>query len=151
MGTTKPRMEHLIGIIEGIDRRLSSVATTLSYDGRLIFVKSVLAAIPNYAMCTIKLPLGFLDHVENSCRNFLWKGKDIEKKGKCLVKWETVCKPKEAGGLGIKSLRIQNNALMMKNLFKFMNRANIPWVQLIWQAYYHGNKLPQSTNSCGSF
>ena len=116
MGTTKPKMEHLIGIIERIDRRLSGVATTLSYDGRLIFVKSVVAAIPNYAMCSMKLPLGFINHVENSTRNFLWKGKDIEKKGKCLVKWEKVCLSKEPGGLGVKNLRIQNNALIMKNL-----------------------------------
>ena len=107
-------MEHLIGILEGIDRRLSGVATTFSYDGRLIFVHSVLAAMPNFAMCSIKLPLGFLDHAENSCRNFLWKGKEIDKKGKCLVKWDKVCRPKTAGGLGIKKLRIQNNALIMK-------------------------------------
>ena len=50
----------------------------------------------------MKLPLGFLDHVENSARNFPWKGKEIVKKGKCLVKWEKVCLPKLAGGLGVK-------------------------------------------------
>ena len=36
MGTTKPRMEHLIGILERIDRRLTGISTTLSYDGRLV-------------------------------------------------------------------------------------------------------------------
>jgi hypothetical protein len=33
------------------------------------------------------------------------RGKEIEKKGKCLVKWEKVCKPKNAGGLGVLHLR----------------------------------------------
>jgi hypothetical protein len=55
----------------------------------------MIAAIPNYVMCSLKLPLGFLDHVEGTARGFLWRSKDIEKKGNCLVKWEKVCKPKK--------------------------------------------------------
>jgi hypothetical protein len=107
-------------------------------------VKSIISAIPNYGMCILKLPLGFLDHVDNSSRNFFWKGKDIEQKGKCLVKWYNVCKPKKAGGLGVLNLRTQNIALLLKFLFKFMNRQDIPWVQLIWQAHYSNGKFPKA-------
>jgi hypothetical protein len=32
-----------------------------------------------------------------------------------------------------------------------MNRQDIPWVQLIWQAHYSNGKIPQSSNACGSF
>ena len=32
-----------------------------------------------------------------------------------------------------------------------MNHEDIPWVTLIWQAHYQGNKLPQARNLCGSF
>jgi hypothetical protein len=148
MGTTKPKMDDLIGILQRIDRRLVGISDTLSYDGRLTVVKSFIAAIPNYGMCILKLPLGFLDHVDNSSRNFFWKGKDIEKKGKCLVKWENVCKPKKAGVLGVLNLRTQNIALLMKNLFKFMNKQDIPWVHLIWRAHYANGKT-QSSNACG--
>jgi hypothetical protein len=102
-------------------------------------------------MCILKLPLGFLDHLDNSSRNFLWKGKDFQQKGKCLVKWENVCKPKKAGGLGVLNLRTQNVALLLKNLFKFMNKQDIPWVNLIWQAHYSNGTIPQSSNACGSF
>ena len=76
---------------------------------------------------------------------------EIEKRGKCLVKWDKVCKPKKAGGLGVLDLRTQNNALMIKFLHKFMNRMDIPWVQLIWHAHYQNHKLPQSSGPCGSF
>jgi hypothetical protein len=151
MGTTSPRIDDLIGILQRIDRRLVGIADTLSYDGRLTVVKSIISAIPNYGMCILKLPLGFLDHVDNSSRYFFWKGKDIEQKGKCLVKWENVCKPKKSGGLGVLNLRTQNIALLLKFLFKFMNRQDIPWVQLIWQAHYSNGKIPQSSNACGSF
>ena len=32
-----------------------------------------------------------------------------------------------------------------------MNRKDIPWVTLIWQAHYPNGKIPQSTGPCGSF
>ena len=131
LGTTKPRIDDLIGIIERIDRRLVGIADTLSYDGRLVVVKSIISSIPNYAMCTFKVPLGFLDHIEGSSRGFLWRGKDIDKKGKCLVKWENVCKSKQDGGLGVLNLCTQNIGLLMKYIYKFMNQKDIPWETLI--------------------
>ena len=32
-----------------------------------------------------------------------------------------------------------------------MNQKHIPWVNLIWQAHYQDDKLPQSRAPCGSF
>ena len=114
-------------------------------------IKSIISAIPNFAMCTLKLPLGFLDYIEGSTRGFFWRGKDIHKKGKCLVKWENVCKPKRLGGLGILNLRTQNIALLMKYIFKFMNKDDLPWVKLIWKAHYENDRLPQNNRPVGSF
>jgi hypothetical protein len=86
MGTTRPKMEDLIGIIQRIDRRLVGIADTLSNDGRLIVVKTVISAISNFAMCILKLPLGFLDHVEGSSRFFLERQRDqTEREVSCQV------------------------------------------------------------------
>jgi hypothetical protein len=49
---------------------------------------------------------------------------------------------KKRGGLGVIRLRLQNDALLMKNLDKFFNKANLPWVKLIWSQYYSNGKLP---------
>jgi hypothetical protein len=84
MGTTKPKMYDLIGILQRINRRLVGIADACSYDGRLTMVKSVIAALPNYGMCILKLPLGFWDHVENSSRNFFRKGKILKRKENVL-------------------------------------------------------------------
>jgi hypothetical protein len=35
-------------------------------------------------------------------------------------------------------------------LDKFYNRADVPWVQLIWRSYYT-NSVPHSNRPCGSF
>jgi hypothetical protein len=101
----------------------------LAYSFGVVTIKSVLSAMTNYAMFSMSVHLTCLDYAEKSCRNFLWHGKDINKSGNCLVQREKVCLPKSAGGLGILSLRDQNNALMMKNLYEFYNGKDIPWVQ----------------------
>lgn len=59
-------------------------------------------------------------------------------------------KPKEKGGLGIINLRLQNDALLMKHLTKFYNKADIPWVRLVWSGYYT-NRVLHATREMGLF
>jgi len=58
--------------------------------------------------------------------------------------------PKLKGGLGVKDIYIQNEALLIKHLVKFYNKADVPWVQLIWSAYYQNN-VPHLSTAKGSF
>lgn len=39
-------------------------------------------------------------------------------------------------------IRKQNEALLLKNLHKFFNRLDIPWVSLVWEKHYRNGKLP---------
>ena len=54
------------------------------------------------------------------------------------------------GGLGVLNLKIQNEALLLKSLHKFYNRADTPWVHLLWNTYYTG-RIPYALAPCGSF
>ena len=67
-----------------------------------------------------------------------------------MVAWTTVRRPKNQGGLGVLNINIQNNALLLKNLHKFFNTLNIPWVNLIWDTYYNNGQVP-GHNLVGSF
>jgi len=58
--------------------------------------------------------------------------------------------PKEKGGLGIKDLYLQNEALLLKHLHKFYNKAHLPWVHLICNTYYQ-HKVPYVAPARGSF
>jgi hypothetical protein len=131
MGTTKPKIEHFIFITERIDKRLSGIATNLSYDGRLIVVKSIIISMLNYAMCTTKVPLTILDHVEESARVFSVQVKKLRRE---VNAWSN-----------------GNKALLMKNIHKFMNREDILWVQLIWNAHYQPYYTPHNIALVGSF
>jgi hypothetical protein len=63
--------------------------------------------------------------------------KDNKIQGKCLASWEMMCKPKDQGGLEILNLRLQNQAVLMKNMHTFYNHSDIPWVNHVWQAHYN--------------
>lgn len=58
--------------------------------------------------------------------------------------------PKEEGGLGVINIEEQNKALLLKNLHKIFNKAQIPWVQIVWEKHYANGRLPNTTKK-GSF
>lgn len=68
--------------------------------------------------------------IEQYMRHCLWRGSDINNNKPPLVAWELVTLPKSEGGLGIKKMAVQNDVLLMKNLHKFFNHANVPWDKL---------------------
>jgi hypothetical protein len=43
-----------------------------------------------------------------------------------LVAWKKVTRPKMKGGLGVIKLRVHNEVLLLKNLHKFFNKADLP-------------------------
>jgi hypothetical protein len=78
-------------------------------------------------------------------RHCLWRKKDLENKSSPLADWDLVCLPKDHGGIGVTNLTFQSNCLLMKNLHKFFNRANIPWVNLLWEVYYSTHVPPSKS------
>jgi hypothetical protein len=150
MGTTKPRVEDFTPLMDRIERRLTSCSSLLSYTGRLEMVNTVLSSTATYAMCSLKLPKGVIDNIDRARKQCLWRGQSQQKKGGNLAAWPMVMKPKEKGGLGIINLNIQNDALLIKHLHKFYNRADVPWVNFIWHNHYM-NRVPHATREVGSF
>ena len=68
-----------------------------------------------------------------------------------MAAWLMVLKPKVKGGLGVQNLILQNDALLLKQLTKFYNKKDIPWVQQVWFKYYPNGKVPHATRETCSF
>lgn len=61
-----------------------------------------------------------------------------------------VCVSKKERGLGVLNLQTQNEAPILKYLDKCLNKADIPWVHLVWENHYSNCKLPNHIKR-GSF
>jgi hypothetical protein len=111
---------------------------------------AVLSALPTFHLCTFKMHKIVIHQIDKYRKHCLWRGADINAKTPPKVAWDLVCLPKSEGGLGVLQLEIHNEALLLKNLHKFFNKADIPWVHLIWEKHYRNGRLPNHTLK-GSF
>lgn len=87
----------------------------LSSAGRETLVKSILTAQPIYHLIVFPTQKWLVKQIDPMRRSFLWKGDEPEKAsgGYCLVRWLTVCTPKDMGGPGILDLERQSRALRL--------------------------------------
>jgi hypothetical protein len=150
MGTTRPTIRDLSPLTDRAERRLTASASFLSYGDTLILVNPVLSSMPIHYLCTLDIPDGVVDVIDKARRNCLWRKRKDDEKVHSLASWDMICKPKNKGGLGIINLKIQNKCLMMKQLHKFYNNVDLPWVKLIRNTYYY-KEVPHAVTVCGSF
>src|SRR4051812_29975624 len=101
-------------MMQRIDRRLTGCSTMLSYDGRLMLIKSIFSALPTSYMCSLLLPTGVTSQINKYLRAFFWRKYGAECGGAPLIVWEKVCIPKDKGGLGIIDIATHNKALFIK-------------------------------------
>jgi hypothetical protein len=92
----------------------------------LQLVNSVLSSLPTFYMCAVKVSVFILNQIDKYMRHCLWRGGDINGCKAPLASWKLVTRPKRKGGLGVIRLRLQNEALLIKNLHKFYSKADLP-------------------------
>lgn len=78
--------------------------------------------------------------VEKLLRSFLWTGTDTNLNG-AKVNWDTVCLPKQEGGLGIKDLQTWNEAAVAKNLWRCFVDVNSLWIKWVHAYRLRGNSI----------
>lgn len=129
-----------IPMIDKVETRLDSwKGKCLSRGGRLILVNSVLSAIPMHYLSFFIFPSWVLKRIDSIRRSFFWSGEKGAKGCSSLVNWETVCTPKDKGGLGVLDLRLFNLALMAKWWWRFQFDSQRLWAQLVKFFYYKNN------------
>lgn len=87
-------------IVDRIKQRaLSWSSRFLSSAGKLILLKSVLAAMPTYTMTCFKLPASLCKRIQSALTRFWWDS-NSEKKKMCWISWKKMTRSFREGGGG---------------------------------------------------
>ncbi|CAN1177926.1 Putative ribonuclease H protein At1g65750 [Linum perenne] len=122
-------------ILSRLDVKLAGwKANNLSLAGRVTLASSVLNAIPSYVMQTALLPASICEGIDRKIRYFIWGSVEGARKIH-NINWETVCKPKNLGGLGLRSARELNKAFIMKIVWGLIDRPSELWAQVLSSKY----------------
>lgn len=106
----------------------------LSKAGRLTLASSVLYSLPIYHMQFIKLPEQTFKALDRICRICIWGEEAGGRKIHSIV-WDTICRPKTKGGLGLRRSKEFNKALLAKLLWRIHTENSSMWVLLLKSKY----------------
>lgn len=102
--------------------------------GRVTLIKNTFSNLPIYFMSLFVIPASVAKRLEKIPRDFLWSGVGEEFKYH-LVEWDKVCVPMRKGGLGVRRLKLFNQALLGKWLWRFACERERWWRKIIVAKY----------------
>ncbi|XP_071922616.1 uncharacterized mitochondrial protein AtMg00310-like [Coffea arabica] len=122
----------------------------LSSAGKEVLIKSVIQAMPNYAMACFKLPKGLCKEICKCIANFWWGREEQDRKVHWLS-WKRLSEVKGKGGLGFRDLEAFNEALLAKQLWRILTSPNLLMSKVIRAKYLKDpnaleNNPPQSAS-----
>jgi hypothetical protein len=123
-----------------LDKVISKInswrAKTLSQAGRTVLIKSMAAAIPTYAMAipTCAMSTFLCKNLDRRFKYFLWGFPPDKSRNLSLKSWDSVCLPRNQGGLGLRKMTTTNLALITKLGWKFLH-SNSLWVEHLHKKY----------------
>ena len=106
----------------------------LSFGGRVTLINSVLTSILIYFFSFFRVPKQVVDKLVRLQRNFLWGGTPEQNKI-AWIRWDTVCKPKEEGGLGVKDITAFNTSLLGKWKWDLFQNKEETWARVLQSKY----------------
>lgn len=99
-------------------------------------INSVLLAMVRYWTAAFFLPRKVVKEIESLLRTFLWGSPH-----KAKIKWLDLCKPKDAGGLGLPNLSRMNNAYLMKQIWSICEEKESLWLKWVHAIILKGSSL----------
>jgi hypothetical protein len=60
LGTTRPKIQDLMPLVDRLERRLVVTSTFLAYGGRLQLIRSCLSSMPIFFLCSLDIPPGII-------------------------------------------------------------------------------------------
>jgi hypothetical protein len=97
----------------------------------------MLNAIPIFYLSFMKIPVIDWKRIRRIQRDFLW-GCRGDRKKISWIKWDTICLPKNKGGLGVRDVRVVNISLLTKWRWRLLHEDHGVWKEVLKSKYGSG-------------
>jgi hypothetical protein len=104
-------------------------------EGKSVLIKSVLQAVPAYAMSCFQLSKKMCKQLSSISSNFWWGDKDGQRKVH-WIGWERMCKSKERGGMGFRDYESFNQAFLAKQGWRMITEPNSLCARVLRARYF---------------
>lgn len=112
----------------------------LSSGGRLVLTNSCLSSLPMYTMGFYLLPKGTHEQMDKHRSHFFWQGASDDFKYH-MAQMDSLCRPKDQGGLGMVNTKIMNDTLLVKWIWKITQGSEGTWYRLLRAKYMTGGNF----------
>ena len=135
VSTNRLGIQAFSGIVDKMRNKLDPwKGKSLSSGGRLILTNSCLSNLPKFTMGFYLLPKSTHKNLDQIRGNFFWKGASDDFKYH-MAKMDTICRPKNQGGLGMINTKHMNDSLLVKWIWKILKAPNTTWYKLLKAKY----------------
>ena len=109
---------------------------------RITLINVVLTALPLFYLSFFRAPKAVINRLTVIQRQFLWGG-NREGKKIAWISWRQCCASGDVGGLGIKDIKILNNALLIKWKWLMFHQPHQLWNRILISKYKGWRGLDQ--------
>ena len=117
----------------------------LSKAGREVLIKSMLQSIPTYFKSLFTLPYSLCDKIEKMMNSLWWGHAGGQSKGSHWMSWDRLSMHKNDGGMGFKSLRTFNLAMLGKQGWRFLTNPHTLIARMFKARYFPNSTFFEAT------
>lgn len=132
-------------IFQGLIRKFrekygSWKAKLLNLPGRITLAKHVLSSLAIYPLGIFRIPKGILKKIDQMNASFIWGG-ELEGRTIHWKSWKQICRPKQVGGLGMRSALGMNKAHLAKHIRNLLKESKSLFTQVYTTKYIKDRDL----------
>ena len=112
----------------------------LSTGGKEVLLKSVVQAIPTYAMSVFKIPKKNCKGITDEMSHFWWGDDDNQRRMHWMAWWK-MCVPKSQGGMGFRDIHCFNLAMLAKQAWRLLENPDSLCATILRAKYFPDGDL----------